>query len=213
MKKLIILFFVQYCLVLNINAQCAGGACNSMTYFFVDNSSGYKADALNEEMLEELKSNLKRIALKGDNYFFFYGTDGEEPKNSTNINSFLSGTTLKSYLNKESKDSDNNYDLKMLRQLITDDKPKVKQTVEVYLFLSYNALKKIIKAPEEMPAALFFTREMPIYLSNNNLETKINLFVNKEIIAEFSEKSIIDFFTFCNNEINLKNSKFDLKLF
>ena len=197
-----------------MSAQCAGGACNSMTYFFVDNSSGYKADALNEGMLEELKNNLKRMSLKGsDNYFFFYGTDGEEPKSSSNLNSFLNGSTLKSYLNKESKESDNNFDLKMLRQFITDDKVKIKQKVEVYLFLSNNAIKRMVKMPEELPAALFFTREMPIYLSNNDLETKIFLFANKEIVEDYSEQNLTDFFNFCNKEINLKSVKFELKLY
>jgi hypothetical protein len=204
MNKLFSILFVI--LINTICVYSQESATTNMTFFFVDNSSGYKADALNQEMIDQLKDKIAKAKTKFDNSFFFYGCDGEEPKSSSNAEKLLGGPTLKSYLNKESIESEYKYDLNMLREYFVESAFKIKQNLEINLFLSANAMKRMFKRPSELPPALVFTRELPIYLNNSSLDVKINLYVNKDLTSEFSEQAIKDYFNFCNNNLGIKSN-------
>ncbi|MFN7846390.1 MAG: hypothetical protein ACK5P4_04140 [Bacteroidota bacterium] len=208
---IIVLFFL--CSNIICLAQRSGETYNSMTLFLVDNSSGYKAPSMNEELTEELKSLVGRMSQKSNNYFFFYGANGEEPLNSANAGTLVSGNSLRSYLNKESKESDNLFDLKMLRQFILYDKVVIKQNLEIYLFLSDNAVKRMIKNPDELPSFLLFCKEAQIYLTEKELNTKINFFLNKDVVKEFPEKTLTNFFNFCADDINTEKPQYSINLF
>jgi hypothetical protein len=209
MRKYFLLLIYTIGIVKIAHSQTSNSFDN-MTYFFVDNSSGYQADALSSEMVDDLKVLLNKIALKNDNCFFFYGCNGQEQKTSFELKGFNTGSTLKSYLNKESKESDYTYDLHVLRESMAEYPVKIKQSLEVYLYLSSYALKRMMKRPSELPPALVFTREIPIYISDKDLEIKINLFLSKEIVAEIGEQTIKNYFNFCNQNINLKPMQFQL---
>jgi len=209
--KNIFILTICFATVFLKKAKCqTTNSFDKMTYFFVDNSSGYQADALSTEMVDDIKETLKSIALKNDNYFFFYGCNGKEQKASFEIKSLNTGTTLKSYLYKESKESEYSYDLQTLRENISEYPVRIKQTLDIYLYLSAYSIKRMLKSPDELPPALIFTRELPIYISEKDLEVKVKLYISKDTSTQFGEKTITDFFNFCNQDINLKSFQFQL---
>lgn len=175
---------------------------SNITFYYVDNSSGYQADALNLEMTDELKNNLKRLGARPDNYFFFYACNGQEPKISNNLSSLLDGTTLKKYLSKESKESEYSFDKQSLRDNLIEYPVKIKQNVEINLFLSAYAIKNAIKNIDQLPTPVFFPRELPIYLNATDLKLKINIYINKEVAQEIGEDAIRNFFSFCSESLN-----------
>lgn len=179
-------------------------AFNNLTFYYVDNSSGYQADALNLEMTDELKNNLKKLSARPDNYFFFYACNGQEPKISNSLSSLLEGTALKKYLSKESKESEYSFDKQSLRDNLIEYPVKIKQNVEINLFLSAYAIKNAIKNVDLLPTPVFFPRELPIYLnaSASDLKIKMNIYLNKEVVNELGEDAIKNFFTFCSEGLN-----------
>lgn len=208
MKNLLLFVLL---LSFNYGAKAQSGSTyNNMTFFFVDNSSGFEADALNNDMSEELRNTLNRILNRNDNYFFFYGCNGEDHKATTDLKGFLAGTTLKKYLNKDSKESDYKYDRKILRETMAEYPVKIKQNLEVNIYLSYYAIKRMLKSTEELPSVLFFTRELPIYINSKDLNYKINVFINKEAVTQFGEATITNFLNFCNDDLRMKSYQFQL---
>ena len=156
---------------------------------------------MNNEVTEELKTNLGKLVNRPDNYFFLYACNGQEPKISTSLMNLLSGTVLKKYLSKDSKESDYLYDRQQIRDNLVEYPVKIKQNVEINLFLSAYAVKRMMQSIDDLPTPLFIPRELPIYLNGENLKIKMNIFINKEAATELGEEKIKSFFSFCSESL------------
>jgi hypothetical protein len=175
---------------------------NNMTFYYLDNSNGYQANEMNYEMTDELKNNLKKLINRPDNYFFLYACNGQEPKMSNNLTNLLEGTTLKKYLAKDSKESDYFFDRQNMRDNLIDYPVKIKQNVEINMYLSAFAIKKIMQNIEDLPTPVLFPHELPVYLNSSELKIKMNIFINKEAATEIGEEKIKNYFTFCLESLN-----------
>src|ERR1035437_4097699 len=80
--------------------------CNYLTFYFVDNSDGNNSNSLDNELVDQLKENLKNLINRSENCFYFYGCNGKEPVFSDNLLSFLGGSKLNKYLKNPSKESE-----------------------------------------------------------------------------------------------------------
>lgn len=199
---LLILFFIP--------AVCFGQDDGDMktysnfTFFYLDNSSGYQADEMNFEMTDALKVNMKKLVGRPDNYFFMYGCNGQEPKISNDLNNLLEGTMLKKYLAKDSKESNYLYDRSAMRENLVEYPVRIKQNVDINLYLSAYAVKRMMKYTDELPTPPLFINEILVYLHNKELKVKVNIFINKEIADELGEEKIKNYFTFCSDQLGMQ---------
>lgn len=175
------------------------------TMYYVDNSDGAETNALNDEMVQDLKESLNNLTRRPDNYFFFYGSDGRENKTSSNLTSFLSTPTLKKYLGNPSDEADFSFDKISIRDYFTENPVMVKQNIEINIYLSAYAVKRMLKEMEDVPATVFLSNELPLYLGNSenkNVRIKIRYFLNQEAKTLFGEETIRNFITFCSQYLN-----------
>lgn len=178
-----------------------------LTFYYVDNSDGYNADPLNDDMVQELKDNLNKLNNRNDNYFFFYGCNGDENKTSFNLASFNGSPSLKKYLASPSRESDFNFDKQTIRNYFIEYPVKIKQSVEINMYLSTFAAQRLVNKIEDLPTPLVLANELPIYLntkSSNELRIKINVFINKEAKELVGEEKIRSSFSFCNKNLGLE---------
>ncbi len=187
---------------------------NYLTMYFVDNSDGSNANALNNEMVEQLKENLKKLSNRPDNYFYFYGCNGQEQLTSDNLSNFADAPKLKKYLKSPSKESEYSFDKKAIRDHFTEYPVKIKQNIEINIYLSAYAAKRITKEIETLPSPVFFPNELPIYLNISNLKEvniKIFIFINQEVRDEIGEEKLNKYFNFCNGNLNLEKVQTQIK--
>ena len=215
MKKIFSLIIILLAFNITCSAQDIK-AYNYFTFYYVDNSDGPDADPLNEEMVQELKDNLTKLSMRPDNYFFFYGCNGEESKKANNLTSFNSSATLKKYLSNASRESDFSYDKKEIREYLTEYPVRIKQTAELNIYLSTYAAQRIAKEIEDLPTPLVFMKELPMYLNSNDLKSlkvKLNIYINKEAIDDkaFTEEKLKSYFDFCIQQLKLDNYQTEIK--
>lgn len=175
------------------------------SFFYVDNSDGFEADPLNFNMVQLLRDEMNKLNNRSDNFFFFYGCDGDESKTANNLNNFIGSSTMKKYLNNPSRESDYNFDKSSIRNALIDYPVTVKQQIEINIFLSTNAIKQIIAKNEELPTPLYLANELPMYLISDKTKQarlKLNIYINKEAATSVSEAKIRSYFTFCNQFLN-----------
>lgn len=179
---------------------------NYLTFYFVDNSDGSNANSLNSEMVEQLRDNLKKLSNRPDNYFYFYGCNGQEQLTSDNLTSFADAPKLKKYLKNPSKESEYFFDKNAIRDHFTDYPIRIKQNIEINIYLSAYALKRMMKEMETLPSPILIPNELPIYLSISNLKEinfKTNIYINKEVKEEIGEDKIKQYLTFCRENLAL----------
>lgn len=192
------LLFPAYCMSQNDGDM---KTFSNFTFYYLDNSSGYQADEMNFEMTDALKGNLKKLVGRPDNYFFMYACNGQEPKISNDLNNLLEGTTLKKYLAKDSKESVYLYDRGAIRENLVEYPVKIKQNVDINIFLSAYAVKRLMKYTDELPTPQLIVNELPIYLGTMDLKVKVNIYMNKEVAEELGEDKIKGFFSFCSDQL------------
>ncbi|MBL0341154.1 MAG: hypothetical protein IPP71_09625 [Bacteroidetes bacterium] len=149
------------------------------TMYYIDNSDGSETNSLNDEMVQDLKESLNNLTRRPDNFFFFYGSDGKENKTSTNLTSFLTTPTLKKYLGNPSDEADYSFDKIAIRDYFIENPVKAKQNIEINIYLSAYAVKRMLKEMEDVPATIFLSNELPMYLSTpggNGARVKIRYF-------------------------------------
>lgn len=177
------------------------------TMYYIDNSDGSETNSLNDEMIQDLKESLNNLTRRPDNYFFFYGSDGQENKTSSNLTSFLTTPTLKKYLGNPSDEAAYSFDKIAIRDYFTENPVTVKQNIEINIYLSAYAVKRMLKEMEDVPASIFLSNELPMYLGvseNKNARIKIKYFLNKETKELFGEETIRSFITFCIPQLELQ---------
>ncbi len=203
---LTIIYFVQLCFC---RAQTSPLPFNTLTFFYIDNSEGYNSDplnsSLNAEVGEEFVKKLNGVADKPDNYFYLMGCNGDNPKQSNNAKALLGSDWVKKYLGNTSRESDYATERMLLRETFTLNKIRIKKQVDVYLFLSGFAIGQMIKKIEELPTPVLFTKEMEIYLNNNDVVFNIYLFTNNEAVEQLTAVKLKNYFLFCNGSLHLNN--------
>ena len=161
-----------------------GKVYTNLTFFFVDNSDGYNADALNNEMSGALEDHLNRITSRTDNCFFFYGCNGDNYRTSTNLMNFISSAQYKKYLENPSRESDYEFDKGVIRSYFVENDFRVKQTVELNIYLSTYATKRMLDNSTELALPLVFPAELPLYIARSGQSDytyKVNVFMNQEV--------------------------------
>ena len=187
---------------------------NRITFYYVDNSDGSDANSLSAELIAQLKDNLKKINSKPGDYFFFYGCNGESQVMSSRVGDFADSPSLKKYLANPSRESEYTYDKNTIREYFSEYPIKVKQRVEINIYLSAYAVKRIPKEIETLPTPLFIANELPIYLNIANRKDIVfqtNIYINKEVKEELGEAKINaqinSYFNFCKGNLNLDKSQ------
>ena len=209
---LIFFFSANFCL-----AQKASDmrSYNNVTFYLVDNSDGFEADAMNDDMVQQLKENLIKLSSRPDNYFFFYGCNGEEQLISDNITNFVDLPSFKKYLRNPSKESDFSFDKQAIREHFAEYPIKAKQNIEINIYLSTYGVKRTIKEVESLPTAILFANEFPLFLNPTNiheLSVKLNICINKEAksLSGFDEEKIKSYFTFCTDELKIQKTRTEI---
>ena len=143
---------------------------NNFTFYYLDNSDSYDSDAMNIELTEELKANLSKLKARTDNYFFLYACNGTNYKTQYSLTALTDkgSSFIRQYLARPSKESEYDFDMQTLRENLTDNPIRIKQNVEINLYLSSGAIKKMIQNTDELPTPIFFSREMLNYLNAPN---------------------------------------------
>jgi hypothetical protein len=219
MKKTALILTLSLSLSGTAWSQKGNEAEDSYTYltmYYVDNSDGAETEALNEGVVSELKESLNNLTKRPDNYFFFYGCDGAESKTSNNLASFINSPALKKYLANPSDEADYVYDKSVLRDYFTENPLLVKQNVEINVFLSAYAVKRMMKSTDDIPPGIFLTNEVKMYvgaIDNKNLKVKMRYYINKEIAPVLGEENIRMFLRFCNTELGIQNVTTDVEFF
>ncbi len=187
---------------------------NTLTFFYIDNSEGYNSSALNSalnsEVGVEFTKKIGAVADKPDNYFMMIGSDGENPKQSTNAKSLRDSEWMRRYLSKTSREAEYGVEKQILRESLTNNPVKIKKEVDVYLFLSGFAMNQLVKKLNEFPTPVFFTKEMNIYLNNKDVNLNIVVYTNKEVVEKLTVNKIKSYFDFCN--ANLNSKEFDIQV-
>lgn len=215
MKRSILLLL--YCSLISFHSFSQDlKAYNYLTFYYVDNSDGPDADPLNDNMAQELKDNLSKLSQRPDNYFFFFGCNGEESKIYNNLSAFIASPNLKKYLANASRESDFTYDKTKIREYFSEYPVKIKQNVEINVFLSTFAAQRLMREVEELPTPILFIKELPIYLNSTDpqsVRVRCNIFINKELIETKPEveNRIKSYFDFCIDEIGLSGYQTTIK--
>ncbi len=217
MKKTALLVLFSLYFSGNLFSQKGNEDIDSYTYltmYYVDNSDGAETEALNEGVVTELKESLNNLTKRPDNYFFFYGCDGSESKTSNNLTSFINSPALKKYLANPSDEADYVYDKSVIRDYFTENPILVKQNVEINVYLSAYAAKRMMKSTDDIPPGVFLTNEIKTYVGqsdNKNLKVKMRYYINKEIVPALGEENIKIFLRFCNAELGIQNVTTDVE--
>jgi hypothetical protein len=187
---------------------------NTIIFYFVDNSDGSNANSLSAELIAQLKENLNKKTTKPDDYFFFYGCNAESQLISSRVGDFADSPALKKYLSNPSRESEYVYDKKVIREHFAEYPIKVKQKVEINIYLSAYAVKRIPKEIETLPTPLFIANELPVYLNivnRKDIVFQTNIYINKEVKEELGEAKINEkinsYFNFCKESLNLDKNQ------
>ncbi|MEP7171104.1 MAG: hypothetical protein ABI855_17180 [Bacteroidota bacterium] len=196
-------FFVMVVLQAKCQEEMKARPFNTMAFFYVDNSQNFELNALNNDLAEILKDKLKEQQNIPQHCFYFIGTNGAKPKLSYNITNFFDGDVLTKYLEKSSRAPDYAAEKSEVRDYFSNYPVKIKQTAEIYCFLSSNAVNKIMNDVELLPSPLVFPQEMLMYLNAPpEIQYHVNFYINKEITEKFPEDKIKSSFLFCSSFLN-----------
>jgi hypothetical protein len=189
-----------------------GKAYNNFTFYYLDNSDGYNSDAMSNELTEELRENLTKLKGRTDNYFLLYACNGTNYKTQYSLSALTEkgSNFLRQYFARPSKESEYDFDTQTLREIFTDNAIKIKQNVEINLYLSSGAIKKMTDNMGDLPTPLFFTHEMLSYLGNSNLRVVVNIYTNKKDADTIGAEKLKQYFTFCNAELNINTAQTEL---
>jgi hypothetical protein len=181
-----------------------------MTFYYLDNSegSGVNAEALNSNLVEQLKEKLEGLKRRTDNYFVLLAANGEQPKQKTEINSTAGSEFLLKYLSRPSKESDPYTERQMMRDLFRDYPIKVKQTIDFNLYLSSQAVKNAVRDPATLPSTLLLPKEIISIMNIEESKIRINVFTNQDVDANAWNKFITNM-EFCSAQLNLPSISFE----
>ena len=214
MKNVVSVFVICFSLlIVKAYSQNDIKSHNYVTIYLIDNSEGSSAQALNDEMIIQLKESITRISKRPESYFYCYASNGEEYYNSSNVNTILESSGFKKYLRNPSIESDYSFDKKIIREYFTDNPQRAKQNIEVTIFLSAYATKRMMKEMESLPTPIFLAKEIPLYFTNENLKdmnVKYTYYINKEAKELLGEEQIKRSLNFSNNALNFTSSKFEI---
>lgn len=209
-----VIFIASVVLHFNARSQNANDvkAYNNFTFYYLDNSDGYNSDAMSNELTEELRENLTKLKGRTDNYFLLYACNGSNYKTQYSLSALTDkgSNFIRQYFSRPSKESDYDFDTQTLREIFTDNSIKIKQNVEINLYLSSGAVKKMIDNIGDLPTPLFFTREMLTYIGNSNLRVVVNIYTNKKDADTIGADKLKQYFTFCNTELNINTAQTEL---
>jgi hypothetical protein len=180
-----------------------------ITVFYCDNSEGYDSEAMNDELTSHLRENLEKLTQRPDNYFFFYGSDGEDSRTSSNLTSFLSAPTLKKYLANPSRESDFNYDKIAIRDYFVESPVRVKQNLEINIYLSTHAVKRYLQESDDIPCTVFLSNELPMYVGafeRDGVRIRVKYYINSDAKEKFNEAEIARAFMFCTRQLNMEST-------
>jgi hypothetical protein len=186
---------------------------NTMSFFYVDNSEDSHAASLNSSMASELKEKVSDKQNNKTNYFYFFASDGSKSQRNLSYNpATLLQKALGEYLSRASQDADYDRDKEIVRTSFTEDFPvKIKQSVDVYIFLSSYAVKRMLKEAEQLPFPVTIPKEISLYLNSKDIKLNVYVYVNKEAATEYGINDIRNCFTFCDSKLNLQYIQFEFK--
>ena len=217
-QNLLLLIILLYFTPIVVNGQSKDyKTFNSLTFFYVDNSEGFGNDTLSASIstdaAQEFKKRLFALSDKGENFFLLIGSDGRDPKLSTNVKSLMESEWLKSYFNKTSQEADYGIEKALLREQFVLNPIKIKRSVDVHLFLSSYSISQFQKRLEEFPVPLYFMKELPIYLYNSDLEFDIHIYCSQEIVYKLGTDKIKNYFNFCSNKLKTTDDDVEILAF
>ncbi|MEO8146239.1 MAG: hypothetical protein ABI723_01315 [Bacteroidia bacterium] len=198
--------FTLVCLIILIAAkhsmaQTDDSIFNTMTFFYIDNSSDAKHKGLNSKVKKYLSLKLKEQAdLKG-NYFYFFAANGKNPISETKLNKLTDSDILTNYLSQPSATADYESDNKKLQIQFTKTAPvKISDTLKVFLFLSYNAVNRMVAELNNMPTPAVFPTELSSYINRDKIvRARIFIITDKAIKLKYTNEQLNHCFSFNDN--------------
>lgn len=204
---------------------CAqGGSYSFLTFFYIDNSTTLDSEPMNDDLVDELSNTVNRVSTKVNNCFYLYGCNGENSVVYTNALS--SSDQLKKYLVRPSRESEYAFDKSNIRAYFEQNPVEIRQSLEVYVFLSVSACNRMINATSELPTPKLLATELPAYIKhpdNQPYSLKVVICIDKDVIEKLGtgftpeEKSrngearLREYFQFGNESIAPESIKYDIK--
>lgn len=214
MRKLLSTIILSLCFFCGVGIAQSSRmqSYNYMSFTFADNSEGMGLRSISETLFEETNDELSSlVSNSNDNYFIFFGSNGDEPTISYDANKFNDELIYQKYTNEASEDANPMADRKILREMFVDNPVTIKSRIDCNIFLSAYATRQLLKNCDEMPTPIFFIKELP-YLVNatDDVILKINFYVSEDWFNSSSEKDSYTVFVklvtnYCSKELNTPN--------
>lgn len=174
---------------------------NNFTFFFIDNSAGSDNEPMSDQLVNTLKINLNKLKGRTDNFLLFFASNGSNYKTEYNLNKLTDPKSqlLSKYFSKPSKPCDYSIDKRLIRDLLIENPVAIRQSVEINLYLSSNAVRQALNNIDELPVPFMLTKELLNYLNGDNYRVRINIYTDTFDYGTDIKKN----FMFCNDELNV----------
>lgn len=170
---------------------------NSLTCFYIDNSSGGTAPGLSQPVLNYLKVKMNDQEKMKDHYVYTYTVDSLNSILTDNMTKTVSFDFLSKYLARSSATADYAFDNDTIAGYFRAKPIQVKEEITIYIFLSSKAVDKMMKEMDNSPTPVAYPYKIAAATFYEKvLYPKIYLITNKDVENRYTEGQLLKAFSY-----------------